>query len=78
MKNNFKTIKNIEVPEKLPFLESICWQTQDIKHFTLSEILNLYERGWKYRGVLADLEGEELDFVRALSEENDSWIVCDV
>ncbi|MCP4348515.1 MAG: hypothetical protein GY795_23780 [Desulfobacterales bacterium] len=70
--------KNIKIPENLPFLKSVCWQTQDITLFTLSEMLNRYERGWKYRGVLADLEGEELDFVRNLVKKNDSWIVCDV
>lgn len=70
--------KNIEIPENLPFLRSICWYTQDITHFSLSEMLNIYERGWKYRGVLADLEGEELDFVRVLAKKNDSWILCDV
>ena len=70
--------KNVEIPEKLPFLKSICWQTLDIQHFTLSEMLNRYERGWKYRGVLADLEGKELDFVRNLAKTNDSWIICDV
>ena len=70
--------KLIEIPEKLPFLDSICWQTKDIKQFTLSEMLNRYERGWRYRGTLADLEGEELNFVRELANINNSWIVCDV
>lgn len=79
MKNALnKSDKNIEIPENLPFLSSICWQTKDIKHFTLSEMLNRYERGWRYRGVLADLEGKELKFVRDLANKNDSWIVCDV
>lgn len=70
--------KNIKIPKDLPFLKSICWQTQDIRNLTLSEMLNRYERGWRYRGVLADLEGEELDFVRKLAESNDSWIANDV
>jgi len=37
-------------------------------------MLNRYERGWRYRGVLADLEGEELDFVHNLAKKTDSWI----
>ncbi len=79
MKHALKKVdKNIKIPKNMPFLQSVCWQTQDIKHFTLSEMLNRYERGWKYRGVLADLEGEELDFVRNLVKKTDSWIVCDV
>jgi hypothetical protein len=69
---------NIRIPDNLPFLKSVCWQTQDIRHFTLSEMLARYERGWKYRGVLADLEGEELEFVRNLVKKTGSWIICDV
>jgi|APSaa5957512622_1039677.scaffolds.fasta_scaffold70751_3 hypothetical protein len=67
--------KDINIPESLPFLESICWQTRDIKCFTLSEMLSRYERGWKYRGVLADIEGEELEFVRELAKTMNSWII---
>jgi len=79
MKHALKIVDiNIKIPENMPFLKSICWQTRDIKHFSLSDMLNHYERGWKYRGVLADLEGEELDFVRNLVKKTDSWIVCDV
>jgi len=33
-------------------------------------MLNRYERGWHYRGILADLEGEELDFLRRLAHAN--------
>jgi len=77
-----KILKNkeldIKIPANLPFLKSICWQTKDISHFTLLEMLSCYERGWKYRGVLADLEGEELNFLRNLVKKNDSWIVNDV
>lgn len=71
-----QTLKNrdIKIPYNLPFLKSICWQTEDIRHFSLPEMLNRYERGWRYRGVLADLEGEELDFVRSLAKKTDSWI----
>lgn len=70
--------KDINIPGKLPFLESICWQTQNVRHFSLLEMLNRYERGWRYRGVLADLEGEELEFVRDLAKKTDSWIIRDV
>ena len=69
---------HIDIPKNLPFLKTICWQTKDVQHFTLSEMLNRYERGWKYRGVLADLEGEELEFVRNLVKKHNSWIAADV
>jgi len=65
---------NIKVPDKLPFLEAICWQTKDIKHFTLAEMLNLYERCRRYEGVLADLEGDELYFIHKLRKQYDSRI----
>jgi hypothetical protein len=66
------------VPTDLPFLKAICWQTDYVEHFTLDEMLNRYERGWKYRGVLADLEGEELEFLRRLANAKGSWLVTDV
>lgn len=71
-------IVHIKIPNNLPFLKAICWQTKDIRRFTLPEMLSRYERGWKYRGVLADLEGEELTFVRNLAVQADSWIANDV
>ena len=66
--------KQIDIPAKLPFLKAVCWQTKDVTHFTLSEMLSRYENGWKYRGVLAELEGEELLFVRSLAKKAGSWI----
>jgi len=69
---------NIKIPADLPFLRAICWQTEDISCFSLSEMLDCYERGWKYRGVLSDLEGEESDFVYDLAKKADSWIAGDV
>ena len=74
--NNPDTSFNI--PDHLPFLESICWQKKDVRQFSLMEMLQHYESGWKYRGVLADLEGDELYFVRHLVKKFDSWIVNDV
>jgi len=63
---------NIKVPDKLPFLEAICWQIKDIKNrFTLAEMFSLYERGQRYRGVLADLEGDELCFADELAKKAD-------
>ncbi len=67
-----------DIPDGLPFLQAVCWQTKDIRNFTLIEMLSRYESGWKYRGVLADLEGEELEFVRRLVKEFGSWIANDV
>ncbi|MEZ4526836.1 MAG: hypothetical protein R2941_13035 [Desulfobacterales bacterium] len=46
--------------------------------FTLPEMLSCYENGWRYRGVLTDLEREELKFVHSLAKRIGSWITRDV
>ncbi len=65
---------NIVVPNKLPFLEAICWDLSDVFVLTVDEMLCRYERGWRYSGVLADLEGSEKLFVAQLAEANGSWL----
>ncbi|MFH7031091.1 MAG: hypothetical protein ACHBN1_38565 [Heteroscytonema crispum UTEX LB 1556] len=62
------------VPEKLPFLESICWQTVDVYRFTLEQMLSRYERGWRYRDIFNNLEGEELIFLTELARRYNSWL----
>ena len=66
------------IPQDLPFLKAICWQVDDVKHFTVDEMLDRYERGWMYRGVLADLKGDELEFVHLLATAKGSWLATDV
>ena len=65
-------------PRNLPFLTAICWDLGDVRVLTDDEMLNRYERGWDYRGVLADLEGEELAFLRQLAKAKGSWLQVDV
>ncbi|MEZ5452468.1 MAG: hypothetical protein R3E93_06545 [Thiothrix sp.] len=66
------------IPAQLPFLQALCWQRDSLESLSTDEILDLYERGWNYRGILADLEGEELEFVKALAQAKQSWLVNDV
>lgn len=66
------------VPKELPFLEAICYQTDDVRHFTAEEMLNRYERGWKYKGILADLGTEEEEFLHNIAHKFDSWLALDV
>jgi hypothetical protein len=61
-------------PERLPFLEMICWQTADVYRLTPEQMLSRYERGWRYRQLFANLEGEELAFLKALAKSYDSWL----
>jgi len=67
-----------QVPDQLPFLKAVCWQLDDVHHFTQEEMLNRYERGWNYRGVLEDIQGEELQFLHQLAKTRGSWLVGNV
>jgi hypothetical protein len=66
----------LQIPQQLPFLEALGWQTTNIQQFSPQEILTRYERGWQYRGVLVDLDVEELSFVRELSQRYGSWLTA--
>ncbi|WP_233220782.1 hypothetical protein [Chlorogloea sp. CCALA 695] len=68
------TLEVITVPEKLPFLESICWQTDNVYRFTREQMLSRYERGWSYRQLFNNLEGEELKFLQKLAKRYNSWL----
>jgi hydroxyethylthiazole kinase-like sugar kinase family protein len=63
--------------EDLPFLRSLCWQSQQASIEGLSdlEILELYERNWQYKGVMADLSDIEAQFVQRLAQQYQSWLV---
>jgi hypothetical protein len=65
-------------PTKLPFLEAICWQTEDVYRFTPEQMLSRYERGWQYRQLFNNLEGEEFEFLKHLAEQYQSWILVDL
>jgi hypothetical protein len=66
--------------DDLPFLKSLCWQgdTPSIAHLSDAEILQLYERNWRYRGVIANLSEEEKTVVRQLALKYDSWLANEV
>lgn len=69
---------NINLPDKLPFLKSICWQIRDIKRLNFKEMLGLYEDGWHYLGVLGEPSPEELRFIKQLIQHYGSWLANDV
>lgn len=56
----------IPVPDALPFLESLSWFDTRWRELSAFEMLQRYEKGWRYRGVTADPSTEERAFVRAL------------
>ncbi|HEY9849465.1 MAG TPA: nucleotidyl transferase AbiEii/AbiGii toxin family protein [Leptolyngbyaceae cyanobacterium] len=67
-------LTELEIPENLPFLESLCWQREGIANLTPLEMLRRYERGWHYRGVLAELNPQEAIFVQKLARLYGSWL----
>lgn len=65
----------IRRPRRLPFLDAICKKlNQRVNLEDEPRVLALYERGWIFRGVLCQLEGEEARYVRALANRYNSWI----
>jgi Nucleotidyl transferase AbiEii toxin, Type IV TA system len=64
----------VKIPEKLPFLESLCWQREGIKNLTPLEMLKRYERGWYYRGVLDEISPPEAGFIQQLANLYNSWL----
>ena len=73
--------KAVRVPPRifLPFLRSLLWQTSDaIAALTPEEMLNVYERGWRYRDTLESPTPEELNFIRELAAQFHSDIIQDV
>ncbi len=66
--------------DELPFLKSLCWQgqTASIAGLAEDEILSLYERGWRYRGVMADLGETEKVWLQTLAAKHHSWLVNEI
>lgn len=69
---------DIQKPQKLPFLEALCWDIRDIDCLSQDEILDRYERGWNFRGVLADISPQEAKFILGLAKAKGSWLQTSV
>jgi hypothetical protein len=63
--------------EQFPFLTSLCWQGErpSIAHLSERDILSLYERNWRLRGVMADPSAPEVTFIRRIAAAHQSWLV---
>jgi len=71
-------MQNIIKPKEFPFLQALCWQTEDIQHFTLDEMLSRYERGWRYQYIFGKPSGEEKEFIKQLATTRGSWIRLEI
>lgn len=74
MKSVAGSAAHIDVPGELPFLESLSWFDACWRELSVFEMLQRYERGWRHRGVTAELSADELIFVRALIQHFGSVI----
>ncbi|SFR66091.1 hypothetical protein SAMN05216203_2311 [Marinobacter daqiaonensis] len=69
----------IRQPNKLPLLDAICKKlNQRVNLEDEQRVLALYERGWIFKGVLANLGDAEARYVKALAIRYDSWIARQV
>jgi hypothetical protein len=60
-----------------PFLKSLCWQGEkpSVEHLTDTEILSIYERNWRLRGVMANLSDAEIQWIQTYGKLYDSWLI---
>jgi Nucleotidyl transferase AbiEii toxin, Type IV TA system len=65
-----------KIMQKLPLLEFLGWQIDDVYCLTDAQKLASYERGWRYRS-LVELPGEELTFIKQLAFEYKSWLATE-
>lgn len=66
------------INQKLPFLEAVCWQTENVYAFAPQEMLSRYERGWRYKDLFVVMEQTEIDFVRHLAAQYHSWLITEL
>ncbi|VEP14279.1 conserved hypothetical protein [Hyella patelloides LEGE 07179] len=62
-------------PQNLPFLSAICWQIDDIYRLLPKEMLQIYERNWRYCGILATPSTEEISFIKQLCHYYNSDLI---
>jgi hypothetical protein len=69
--------RNIDL-QALPFLQALCWQLTDPEALSSREILQTYERGWRYLGTLAVPNDSEWQLIRNLSNSLGSWLQTNI
>lgn len=55
------------IPQSLPLLEALCWNLTDPYSLSGSEMLGIYERYWRFKGILAEPSTEEIRFISYLT-----------
>ncbi|WP_181838532.1 MULTISPECIES: hypothetical protein [Thalassospira] len=62
------------IQPELPFLRALLWQGNRERRLSEQEMLNAYERGWRFHDILAELTVDELEFIEALASSHGSWL----
>jgi hypothetical protein len=67
----------IEIPTRLPFLESISWFDRNYRALEPLDMLRRYEASWRWLGLLSDPSLEEKTFIRELVQRFGSFLDID-
>ena len=59
---------NLDIPEELPFLNTVCWDLRDPRRLTAVQMLARYNNGMHLNGLVTKLEGKELRFYDELKQ----------
>lgn len=59
----------IKIPNKLPLLESLCWNIHNPYSLSPKEMLSIYEERWHFKDVLGRLNQDEGRFIRQISTQ---------
>jgi hypothetical protein len=59
---------------RLPFLRSLLWQGDRERHLDDFDVLSVYERGWRFRDVIGQLDAVELAYIKQLASAYGSWL----
>ena len=63
----------MQVPTKLPLLEALCWNIKYPYQMSPEDMLGIYERYWRFNGVLANPSQEEIAFIKEISNYYNSY-----
>ena len=56
------------------FLRALLWQGDKQRRLSEQEMLNAYERGWRFNDILAEPTVDELKSIEALASSHGSWL----
>lgn len=75
MKQNVNNdMETIHKPHQTPFLKALCWHGENPNGLNPEDTLAIYERGWRFKGVLAEPTAEEQAYIKKLAHFYQSWL----